>query len=424
MKLLNHSLFYLGVPIFVVITIWSFVFYTNMLAEIYDSIDDGLDNYKLLIIQKTKKDTTILSRSEFEEGNYAIRKISEGTALQVKDIYSDTLMYMLNEEEMEPVRMLTTAFARNERYYKLKVIASMVEEDDQIDNLTQMSIILYFLLLLSIIFINNFALKGLWKPFYKLLERLKNFRVDRESETCEIETNIDEFQELQSATNMLIEYNRGIYSRQKQFIENAAHELHTPLAVIINKLELLLEDEGLTEESAKVIGEVMGTSHQLVHYNQALLLLSRIENKQFFDNQEVELLDIVEKTVTGFKDYIEYQELEVVYERRERLTVDMDPQLATILVTNLIKNAIFHNFHSGVIRISTISTELTVANTSKVNALDESKIYHRYYRAHNSSARKGTGLGLPITKAICDLYGFRITYRYEGSLHNFSVLAE
>ena len=125
MKLLNQSLIYLSIPIFLIVSIWAVVFYYNMLNEIYDSIDDGLDNYKLLIIQKSKRDSTVLQKKAFDESNYAISEIQKPRALTIRDMYKDTLMYMLNEEEMEPVRMLTTAFNHGNQYYELKVISSM-----------------------------------------------------------------------------------------------------------------------------------------------------------------------------------------------------------------------------------------------------------------------------------------------------------
>src|SRR5690606_30909400 len=110
MKLLNKSLKYLSVSILLIVTIWSIIFYINMLDEIHDSIDDGLENYKVLILQKADTDSTILKKNYFDESNYAIREVGEKLAIKMKDRYSDTLMYMLDEDDLEPVRMLTTAF--------------------------------------------------------------------------------------------------------------------------------------------------------------------------------------------------------------------------------------------------------------------------------------------------------------------------
>src|SRR5690606_12130134 len=151
MKLLNHSLKYLSVSILFIVSVWSVIFYFNMLDEIYDSIDDGLDNYRMLIIQKADIDSTILQKHSFDESNYAIKKISKAEALKAKDIYVDTSLYMPFEEELEPVRMLTTVFGTKDDFYQLKVISSMVEEDDLITNLIWSIVWLYLILVISII---------------------------------------------------------------------------------------------------------------------------------------------------------------------------------------------------------------------------------------------------------------------------------
>jgi two-component system, OmpR family, sensor histidine kinase QseC len=87
MNLLNRSIKYLMVSIFIIVSIWSVIFYFSMLDEIYDSIDDGLDNYKLLILQKAEADTVTLSKSTFDESNYSINLIDRKYASTITDTY-------------------------------------------------------------------------------------------------------------------------------------------------------------------------------------------------------------------------------------------------------------------------------------------------------------------------------------------------
>ncbi|MCB0628435.1 MAG: HAMP domain-containing histidine kinase [Saprospiraceae bacterium] len=418
MKLLNQSLLYSSVPLFVLVSIWAVFFYFSMFREIYDSIDDGLDNYKLLIIQKAKRDPLILQKRIFDESNYAIREIPPSHAVDIKDVYEDTLMYMLNEEEMEPVRMLTTAFQYDRHFFELKVISSMIEEDDQMTNLLRATIWLYVLLLLSITVINNVILHRLWRPFHKFLEQLKNFRIDKRNTIPAMSTNIQEFLELKNAANILIDHTLEAYRNQNQFISNAAHELQTPLAVITNKLELLLEEGRLTDADAETIGQVMQTITHLKQRYKSLLFLSKIENKQFFDNQPLSLNQLVEQVVAELEDYSAFKNVDLFIDEKEQVEVNMDPHLAHILVANLIKNAIFHNLENGEVRITLGGDSLMVNNTSQTGKLDEQKMFERFYRAAGN--RKGTGLGLPIVQAICKLYRFTIAYSYEQE-HSFVV---
>ena len=418
MKLLNQSLLYLFVPLFLLISAWAVVFYFSMLDEVYDSIDDGLDNSKLLIMIKAREDPSVLDRREFAEGNYAIREIARPAALNVRDEYQDTLMYMLNEEDLEPIRMLTTAFELDDRYYELKIINSMVEEDDQIENLLWSVLVLYFLLLISIALINNLALKKLWQPFYSYLGQLKSFRLDQDEPPVEMKTRTLEFLELKRSADALIGHTREVYRNQKRFNENASHELQTPLAVINNKLELLLEGGQLPEEAAGTITQVMETTNRLIRLNQSLLLLSKIENKQFFDNDSVSVNRVVRRVCNELEDLLTHRNIDLDFVGGAEIVVSMDAHLAYILVANLIRNAIFHNYRGGRIRLTFAHDTLTVHNTSEGGALDVNKVFDRFYRATGS--QKSTGLGLAIVSAIADLYGFQVRYRYTGE-QAFSV---
>ncbi|HMS50817.1 MAG TPA: hypothetical protein PKD56_00705 [Chitinophagales bacterium] len=152
-----------------------------MLNEIKDSIDEGLENYKRLIIQNASQDSTILEQHAFDENFFSIQKRSKKQAFSIRDRYIDTLLYMQDDDdketEAEPVRMLITAFELKGQYYELKVANSMVEEDDLIESLLHDTIWLYVSLIIGIILINNFVLKKLWKPFYALLNQLKNLPI-------------------------------------------------------------------------------------------------------------------------------------------------------------------------------------------------------------------------------------------------------
>lgn len=420
MKLLNKSLQYLSISIFLIVTIWSIIFYVNMLDEIHDSIDDGLENYKLLIIQKANDDSSVLKKNYFDESNYAIREIGEPIALAMKDRYVDTLMYMQDEDDLEPVRILTTAFENHGHFYELKIINSMVEEDDLIEDLFWSVFWLYFILVASIIIINNIVLRKLWKPFYNFLSQVTSFRLGRGKELPDITTNIKEFNSLKNAVNTLLQHSLETYEQQKQFIENASHELQTPLAVATSKLELLLEKGGIEDLAAESLGQILAIIERLTRLNKSLLLLTKIENKQFFDRQSISLNRIVKQTVQDLDEFADFKEVKIVVNETSDLNVQMDASLANIIVANLTKNAIFHNVPNGVVMVDISANAIEISNTGKVEELDANKIFSRFYKSLDKESM-GTGLGLAIVKAICGMYGFDVTYRFENNKHCFNV---
>jgi signal transduction histidine kinase len=411
MKLLNYTTTFFAVILLVIIPVWAALFYYNMLDEIYDSMDDGLDNQKLLVIQKARTDSTLFRRTSFEEGDYTIREIPAQLAGPSRDLYVDTLMYMKNEDEFEPVRMLKTVFAQNSRYYELKVITSMVEEDDLINQLLYSLLWLYLGLVATILVLNNVLLRKIWQPFYRLLKRLQSFRLEAPQPIGDIDTRIDEFRLLNDTVQKLLKANITAYNSQKQFIENAAHELQTPLAICLNKLELFVERHPLSEEQLGQLAAVMNNLERASRLNQSLLLLSRIENQQFEKAVAVDLNALATQVLSDFAEQAAYKEVRVTLKEEEASTVTMHPDLAAVMLTNLVKNAIVHNRPGGWVQVVLKGDSLEVHNTGSPAPLDRGRIFNRFYKEQSSSS--STGLGLAIVKAIADLYGFEVGYTYR-----------
>src|SRR5690606_26320748 len=132
---------------------------------------------------------------------------------------------------------------------------------------------------------------------------------------------------LNEALIALLQRNLETYNNQKQFTENAAHELQTPLAIGINKLELLLEKNNLSEEQSETVGQVIQMLERLTQLNKSLLLLTRIENKQFTDDQEISINEISRSLVNGFRDFTEFKGIEITYTESGSLTRRMNADL-------------------------------------------------------------------------------------------------
>ncbi len=419
MKLLNYTTAYFAGVLFILLSIWAVIFYFEMLDEIYDSLDDGLENQKMLVINRAKKDTTDLQRLEFEDGSYTIRSINKEQALTFRDTYRDTLMYMENEDEYEPVRLLETVFKKDRQFYKLKIITSMVEEDDLIEDLLFSLILLYVGLILSIVLLNNLILKKIWNPFYTLLQQLKNFRLDHNREIHTVSSNIEEFNLLNNRVKQMLGKSISSYNSQKQFIENAAHELQTPLAISINKLELLIEREDLNIEQIELLSSVLNNLEGLTRMNNSLLLLSKIENQQFPDEVEVILNDLILELTLNFDDLARHKEIEIIIENLSELKFKMNRDLARILLSNLLKNAILHGERNSKIEILISVNKLKISNPSNYGALDSDKVFSRFQKS--SSSKGSTGIGLAIAKTISIKYDLQLEYDYNGK-HTFQLI--
>jgi two-component system sensor histidine kinase QseC len=295
----------------------------------------------------------------------------------------------------------------------------MVEEDDLIKELLWEALWLYLVLVAIIILINNVVLQRLWKPFYNLLTQLKSYRLGSSSQLPNIATKTKEFTDLQNAVNTLLQHSLETFDQQKAFIENASHELQTPLAIATNKLELLMERGNLDDTQAESIADVMQVIERLIRLNKSLLLLTKIENRQFLDNQPVSLTAVVREVMDELSELADYKNIIVTLTESSDLFMKMDRSLATSLVSNLLRNAIFHNVPDGKVLIDISEKGIEFRNTGGDIPLESEKIFSRFYKSE--SKQSGTGLGLAIVKAICGLYGLSISYHFEEGMHCFRL---
>lgn len=418
MKLLNYTTSYFAAVLLVLLGIWAVIFYFEMLDEIYDSLDDGLENQKMLVINRAKNNPNFVQRLEFKDGSYTIKAIKEPSAIHFRDAYRDTLMYMENEDEYEPVRLLETVFKKDNEYYKLKIITSMVEEDDLIEDLLYSLILLYIGLILSIVLLNNLILKKIWTPFYTLLQQLKNFRLDRDQEIETVPSNIEEFNLLNTRVEQMLGKSIASYNSQKHFIENAAHELQTPLAISINKLELLVENEDLNEEQIALVASVLNNLEGLTRMNNSLLLLSKIENQQYPDEEVVIFNQLIKDLKSDFKDLAQHKKIGIKVEDTSMFRLKMNRGLARVLLSNLLKNAIIHGQKNSEIKIIISNKSFRISNTAANAALDPATIFSRFQKT--AASKESTGIGLAIAQTIAIKYQIQLDYFFDGN-HNFQL---
>jgi signal transduction histidine kinase len=419
MKLINHTLLFLSAILLVTVSLWAVLFYYQLMTHFKATVDEGLANYKIVLIDKLKDDRAVSKQDVFAENIYIIRSVSEDYALQVRDSYKDTLLFSSIKNKSYHTRLLTTAFvATDGKYFEMKLISQELDHGKLIKNLATSLLWLFLFLFISSILVNNFVLKKTWKPFYELLKYLNDFSLEKNRLHEPSKTKIKEFILLNKSIQNLLRTSADSYNSQKQFIENASHELQTPLAIGINKLELLAGEEGLSEEQIGRIGNIIEVLQRLSNLNKSLLLLSKIDNKQFIAEEQLSFNEIFSRIIADFSDFSDYRRIRIIYHSEDIWHHRINKELADILVMNLLKNAIFHNRQGGevIIRISTSS--FTIENTSDEPQMMADKLFVRFNQTARS--KNSTGLGLSIAKAIADASGLFVTYAYNGR-HSFSI---
>jgi signal transduction histidine kinase len=416
----NYTFRYLSFWLLIVIAIWALLFRGLILDEVYDNVDDGLKNQKIEIIRHAYIDPTIVKTNEFGLAQFRILPVSVQNYSEFNH-FSNELIFMEYDNDMEPYRVMRTGFIGvDKQHYSLEIRTSTVEEDDLIYDLTISLVVLYFFILLSVLVVNSLVLNKAFLPFKKILNQLQQYRVGESKKIDEVDTNVKEFLILQDNFKEMIQRNEEVFKHQKLFIENASHELQTPLAIAINKLDLIFDDESLNENQLTNLADAKNTLWRMVNLNKSLLMLSRIENQQFAEKELVNFTAIVNGYLEDFEAIIEAEEINFKVEISADFLVDFNPSLARIVVSNFIRNAIKHNNFQKEIKISSSENELTFANTSNYTALNTSIIFNRFYKQGNSENSNGLGLSI-IDTILKNQSSIILDYTFSDSFHQFSL---
>ncbi|MBW4889679.1 HAMP domain-containing histidine kinase [Mucilaginibacter sp. HMF5004] len=352
------------------------------------------------------------------EVDYKDQKVSYyNTAYPQKRRFTDTTFYNKKEGEYEAGRALVTSANVNGVNHKIVIAESKVETEDLIRLIFYITIALILFLLLILFITNRFILNRIWQPFYHILQQLKTFRLTDQNEITGSVTKIDEFTELNDAVTAMASRVKNDYRDLKTFTENASHELLTPIAVINSKLDSLIQAGDYDEPQSKLLTDVYDAVSRLTRLNQSLLLLVKIENRLVTDEQDVDLKLLIEEKLVQFKELFNDKDIKITTALQDK-QINVSKYLIDILLNNLLSNAIRHNHTGGVIDIVLTNHHLAIKNTGADTALVPADIYKRFNKAKNS---EGTGLGLTLSKQICDNYKFSLEYGYTQSYHSFTI---
>lgn len=257
-----------------------------------------------------------------------------------------------------------------------------------------------------------------WKVFYNTVDRIQNYNV-RSGKNLELEdSEIKEFDDLNRGLTLMTDRIEKDYLNVKEYTENASHEFQTPLAIINSKMENLLQDESMSEKQLLAIAEAYEASNRLSRINKTLLLLTRIENLQYPEKEQVKLHEIIDYQLKAVEDLIDAKQIELIKEMKN-VQVLMNPYLADVLFLNLLKNAITHNIEGGKIQIKLNSSGFSVSNSGNMQAIDKDRLFKRFNKS--SKSPDSTGLGLAIAHKICEVNNFNISYSFDNELHKFKV---
>jgi signal transduction histidine kinase len=340
----------------------------------------------------------------------------------INPIFSDSTEVDLRENALVKIRILKATVQSKSQNY-LVTITQSYEEFEEISAKLSWGLGLYFLgFSLLLLMINFLIYRQLWKPFYEIINHLRNYQLNKSAPTIFKKETTEEFNLLSQALHQMTERISKQFTLQKEFTENASHEIQTPIAVISAELETLLGSENLPEKETNHIQKSMDSLQKLSQLNKSLLLLTKIENNQFSETEEVNLSNLVKNLLDMYQDFAEHRNIKIYQEIQPNQTLEINPLLAEILIGNLLKNAIRYNQNGGEITCILKDKQLIISNKGDKLPFPEIQLFNRFIK--HPKHPEATGLGLAIVKQISEQYGLKITHQFDEMKqeHTFRVM--
>jgi len=333
--------------------------------------------------------------------------------------FSDTLLFNPDENKYAIYRQL--GFVKNigDQSYFIQIFKPLEETDRLIVRIVMMMNLLIIIIIITLLIANRHSSRQDWKVFYDTINKINNYDVNSFEAFTLKRSDIKEFADLNRGLLTMTERIKNDYLNLKEYIENASHEIQTPLAIINSKMELLMQWGDMKEKQYKIVADAYDASNRLSRLNKTLILLAKIENRQFPESSPVNPTIMINHQLESLEDLINSKKIKVTKRFENDITIQINPYLAEILLVNLIKNAIRHNITGGDLIIELTKHSFEIANSGPPLQMDPAMLFERFHKS--SSSPESLGLGLAIVQKICTLYGFKVGYNYNNEMHVMHV---
>jgi signal transduction histidine kinase len=422
MKLLHYTGRYFLIFSLLSFIIGGVVLFFTLNYMLDHEMDESLRHTRSVLHKELSKRDSLPSVVEVMD---EVIDIHEILTLTKEQIFKDTFRMVEETEEdgtteleLEPFRQYIYTEQIKGKNYRIALNHSKFENEHLLTAIIGLIIGLLLLFLVVINLFNRYLSVKLWQPFYQIVESVKQFNMAKTPPHQGINTHIEEFKTLDEALQKMTAKISRDYHSLKQFTENASHEMQTPLAIIQSQIELLSQNETQEEKTVRQLHQIQLAARKLSKLNQALLLLTRIENRQFNQTEKVNLAEVIQQKIDSLELLIAAKSIEVST-HLQPVFVMANLLLMDILISNLLSNAIKHNLFSGKIKIVLTNKKLSVGNDGALSFIPTKELFERFKKADD--AAKSVGLGLSIVKEICEVNNWSINYHHQAGWHDVEI---
>ena len=312
------------------------------------------------------------------------------------------------EEEQNDYMILQYDFIYEKTPYSLEIGNSLSEIKELTFTIRLFILIVLFIILAVTFLMDTFYIEYLLKPFNKIIDtKIRRVNEPDTFDQTPIKTHSTDFQELDTVLNQMMNRISELFNKERQFIGNVSHELLTPIALLKNKFENLLQNDSLNDNAIDKIASSLRTLDMLKKVINNLLLISRIENHQYEANETIDLKELLHNLHEDLKDRMEEKGLILTLDLQHNFLLVGNKTLIHILLYNLMVNAIKYNRKNGRISINDGFLKeiyyLSISDTGiGMNPSQISQIFNRFTRIN--ADQEGQGLGLAIVDSIAHFH--------------------
>lgn len=330
--------------------------------------------------------------------------------------FSDTVL--IQDGKYFLYKKISFSILQEGQYYKVSILELQSATDLLIMKIAIMNIGFAMIFFLLLFFVNRHSIKSALTVFYSTINKLEHFEVANNEYLSLDEAEVEEIKRLNTVFEQMAEQIRKDFKTQKEYTENISHELQTPLAIISSKVDELMQANNLNQMQMEQLALLLETTNRLSKINQALIFLTKIDNRFYTECSTFCLNDLLKERIEVFKEAIAEKRIDMKLDIPEITNVYMDPALGETLLDNLLKNAIVYNEMNGQLYIQLSNKMLRITNSGKSFSFNQADIFKRFVR--NKENKTSLGIGLSVVKSICDLYGFEISYQFKEN-HTFVI---
>jgi signal transduction histidine kinase len=325
-------------------------------------------------------------------------------------------------------RVLNYSFLVNDQNYLLEVGKSLTSILITEKNIRRV-LFLFLVLIILITFIADFQYTRLvLRPLDAITRKLKLIPDPSQFDKTPVNTSTEDFQKLDRALADLMENINLLFQNEKEITINISHELLTPVSVLRSKLENLLLSENIDPGIQNKIEESLKTLHRLQSLVNSLLLIARIESRQYLREESFSVKELLEEIISEIKPVSDDSGVGLHYEAADDFILNKaNRTLIFSMFYNVINNAVKNTLPGGevMIRTSGLPDRFNVSVSDTGKGISESQMKNLFlrFKMRNENSGDGTGIGLAIAKTIADFHKIDVIVTSEinkGSNFSFN----